>query len=224
MNEDIKVRVELSINHQHHKIDGLPDCCPLCHKYMLPIERDAFINSDFQIQVIYQCTNHECLHLFIAYYSKNPNSNLYKLRTTEPVTPIPMGFDKIIEELSPDFVDIYNQANHAESLNLEHLAGIGLRKAFEFLIKDYAISKNPDKAEQIKKMKLSKCIKTYITNEKTKKCAERATWLGNDETHYVRIWETKDISDLKKLIDITVSGILNELQAEQYISEMPSSS
>lgn len=32
-------------------------------------------------------------------------------------------------------------------------------------------------------------------------------WLGNDETHYVRRWEEKDLSDLKRLISMTVSWI-----------------
>jgi hypothetical protein len=50
--------------------------------------------------------------------------------------------------------------------------------------------------------------------------AERATWLGNDETHYVRKWEDKDINDLKILIKVTLHWIEMELLTEQYKTEM----
>jgi hypothetical protein len=35
-------------------------------------------------------------------------------------------------------------------------------------------------------------------------------WLGNDETHYLRKWETKELTDLKKLIQLTVHWIQME--------------
>ena len=38
-----------------------------------------------------------------------------------------------------------------------------------------------------------------------------ATWLGKDETHYVRIWNDKDIEDLKMLMQLTVYWISREL-------------
>ncbi|MBP2259149.1 hypothetical protein [Virgibacillus alimentarius] len=50
--------------------------------------------------------------------------------------------------------------------------------------------------------------------------AERATWLGNDETHYVRQWENKDLQDLKNLIDLTVYFISKNLKAKKYKEEM----
>jgi hypothetical protein len=53
-----------------------------------------------------------------------------------------------------------------------------------------------------------------------KECAKRAAWLGNDETHYTRKWETKDVSDLKLLVKLTVNWIDNVLLTEKYIAEM----
>jgi hypothetical protein len=50
---------------------------------------------------------------------------------------------------------------------------------------------------------LANCLSQYIDNVNIKSIGHRAIWLGNDETHYVRKWETKDLGDLKKLIDIT---------------------
>ncbi len=50
--------------------------------------------------------------------------------------------------------------------------------------------------------------------------AERAIWLGNDETHYVRRWADKDIKDLKNLIDLTVYFISMKIKAKKYKKEM----
>lgn len=53
-----------------------------------------------------------------------------------------------------------------------------------------------------------------------KEIAKRAAWLGNDETHYVRKWETKDVKDLKNLIEISIHWIDMELLTEQYQNDM----
>ena len=63
-------------------------------------------------------------------------------------------------------------------------------------------------------------IKEIIDNPRIKEIARRATWLGNDETHYFRKWDDKDLEDLKKLIQITVHFISMELGADKYIGEM----
>ena len=41
-------------------------------------------------------------------------------------------------------------------------------------------------------------ISRYIDDSNIKNVAKRAVWLGNDETHYIRKWEDKDLSFLKK--------------------------
>lgn len=117
-------------------------------------------------------------------------------------------------------MEIYDQALVAESQSLSQMVGIGIRKSLEFLIKDYAILQNPDKAEEIKKETLAKCISLYIADQNVKECAKRAAWLGNDETHYMRKWEMKDIGDLKRLVRLTVNWIDNVLLTKAYVSEM----
>jgi len=101
---------------------------------------------------------------------------------------------------------------------------MGLRKALEFLIKDYICYKNPEKEIEIKKLFLGNCISIYIDNSRLKNISERAVWLGNDETHYIRKWKNQDIKDLKNLINITVSWIDTELLADKYEKEMPKKS
>lgn len=119
------------------------------------------------------------------------------------------------------FQVIYNQANSAEQLNLLEICGVGYRKAFEFLIKDYAKKNYPDEIETIEKKALGRCINDYVEDERIKKVAKRAVWLGNDETHYVRKWEGKDLNDLKKLIELSLHWIEMEVLTESFEEDMP---
>ncbi|MGH9690457.1 MAG: hypothetical protein ACRD4C_05105 [Candidatus Acidiferrales bacterium] len=61
----------------------------------------------------------------------------------------------------------------------------------------------------------------YVKNEKVKAIAARAVWLGNDETHYTRKWEDKDLEDLKNLIQLTVHWIEMEKMTASVLKEMP---
>ena len=105
-------------------------------------------------------------------------------------------------------------------MKLHQLTGIGLRKALEFLVKDFSISLNPSQKEAIERTALARCIEDFIVDDRIKTCAKLAAWLGNDETHYVRKWQDKDISDLKLLIRLTLNWIENHLLTEQYRKEM----
>lgn len=70
-------------------------------------------------------------------------------------------------------------------------------------------------------MSLSKCIDDYVDDVKINAVAKRAVWLGNDETHYVRKWEGKDVQDLKGLIRLTILWIEKEMETERLLAEMP---
>jgi hypothetical protein len=143
------------------------------------------------------------------------------LKHAVPFSLKPPDIPEEITKLSSNFVEINGQAATAEQYGLNQIAGVGYRKALEFLIKDYCITRHPDKAKEIKGAWLATCIKTYVDDANTKLCAERAAWLGNDETHYVRRWEDKDIGDLKILIKLTIAWIHNNLLTKKYLSDMP---
>ena len=65
-------------------------------------------------------------------------------------------------------------------------------------------------------------IPTGLTKPiRIKDCAKRAAWLGNDETHYIRKWETQDLEDLKDLIELTVNWIRDEYLTKRIKEEMP---
>jgi hypothetical protein len=158
--------------------------------------------------------------LFIGTYERQEDGR-YEIKRTAPLNAQKATFPELVAEVSPTFVLIFNQAMVAEAQELDQLVGIGLRKALEFLIKDYLIQETPGEADAIKKAMLGTCINNYVTDQNVKTCAERATWLGNDETHYTRKWETQDIQDLKRLVRLTTNWIDNALATKKYMAEMP---
>jgi hypothetical protein len=175
-----------------------------------------------KIEKLFRCPNDLCSHLFIGRYLKTAGTIcvLSEILPTEPVDPV---FSDTISAVSKDYCEIYTQAHRAELAKLDLVAGPGYRKALEFLMKDYLLKQYPGEKDQeaIKNNQLGWCIGQYVTNENVKSIVKRATWLGNDETHFVRKWEDKDLKDLKRLIELTVRWIEMEALTKESIAEMP---
>ena len=117
------------------------------------------------------------------------------------------------------FKKIYMQSLEAEHRGLDEIAGMGYRKAIEFLVKDWAIQNHPDNTEEIKGARLSQVISKFYEGE-FKDILERGTWLGNDETHYVRLFEEFNIDDLKELINLMMAELDKEYKKSHYITKM----
>lgn len=187
--------------------------CPYCHTYIVP----NYLCID-ENNVFASCCNNSCRsHFVIA-----PNKNGIYVNILPNSIPSNKEFSEIITSISPTFSTIYNQAFHAEQVHLDQICGVGYRKALEFLIKDYLISKETDEnvIENIKNKFLNNCIQENVQNENIKNVAKRAVWLGNDETHYIRKWADKDVSHLKQLIDLTIRWIESEVETELVLQEM----
>lgn len=208
-------------------LKNIPDVCPRCHRSIHPkhiintIVMDGKSNS---VQAIFMCTSQQCQEVFIGNYRSfafgGANQLTFNLVSVAPISFKPHQFPETIKEVSPTFIEIYNQALSAESYGLTEIVGIGLRKALEFLIKDFIIKQNPTEADSVKAMLLGRCIESYIDDANLKACSKRAAWLGNDETHYIRKWEGKDINDLKTLIQLTVNWVENVILTKKYIASM----
>lgn len=68
---------------------------------------------------------------------------------------------------------------------------------------------------------LGSCIQDRIVDVKIKEMARRATWLGNDEAHYVRKWHDRDLQDMKIIIRLLVSMVEQEHLYNEYLAGMP---
>lgn len=129
-------------------------------------------------------------------------------------------FSPFINSISPQFVKIYDDCLVAENYELNDIVGISYGKSLEFLIRDYAISKNPSEKENILKARLVDCINNYISDTSIKDSSDIARWLRNDETHYKRKYENADVSHLKQLIQLTVALINAEHEKKQIDNEV----
>lgn len=217
-------------NSQNQKIilsvDSFPDTCPLCHQGIEPVIKYAITDEKDLInfiQAVFRCPRTKCNRLFIAYYvrfSELSARPFFILKDVAPRSHISQEFSGEINKVSPRFVEIFNQAFIAEHNGLNQICGPGYRKALEFLIKDYVISKSPEIKDEIENKFLGKVIKENIDDPNVKLTAELATWLGNDETHFIRIWTELDIRDLKQLIQLTVKWIESEIITTDYKSRM----
>jgi hypothetical protein len=206
-----------------------PEECPICKKAIKPLFLYGCINSariDSGLYIVFQCR--ACKSAFIKSSQVGLTAKNYDLCENpinsylSPNPPTPVKFSDYIVKISPTFVEIYNQANSAESYKLTQIAGIGYRKALEFLIKDYIISNLVEETakEAIKLKPLAQCIKGHIELPQLKSVADRAVWLGNDEAHYTRKYEDKDIKDLKLCINVATHWIEMELTTKEINSSI----
>lgn len=221
----------IEIKNKRYEYNMDPDHCPLCHHGIMPtrIGANNIVRREIEgdiLQLVFLCPRSDCQRVFIGTYRQRLGLHRHYvegphiLESTAPYRAIKPQIPDEIKSISPGYVELLSQSEAAEAYELDQIAGAGYRKALEFLIKDYAIKKNPAKADGIKKSFLGNCINEYVTDENVKECSKRAAWLGNDETHYIRKWEEKDINDLKILIRLTQAWILNSVLTEKYLDEM----
>lgn len=212
----------LALSTGTHKFLNYPEECPECRQIIDPSYKEHFDSYETRlVYVFFRCPSSACRVGFVyefevdvfdrVYYYKRMIRGKFKTR----------DFSEHIKTLSSNFCKIYNEALAAEDYGLVEICGVGYRKALEFLIKDYVISIHPSKEKEVKTKFLYPCIQQFVANDNIKNMAKRATWLGNDETHYVRLWEDKDIKDLKLLVDLTLHWIEMELITKQMIKDMP---
>ncbi|MEW4264134.1 hypothetical protein Q0N30_10615 [Priestia megaterium] len=214
--ENIKFINEENPIEEYHRLE-LPDTCPICSFGISPECILVHHKSHIITELLCGCPRHECGSLFVAVYKDDFHTEFLRFY---PYSKVNKEFPEEISEISSEFVTIYNQAHHAEQEGLDLICGVGYRKAIEYLIKDFAIGNNPDSIHKIQNMPLQQCVQKYLDQSEIKAMAERAIWLGNDETHYVRKWESQDLKDLKNLIDLTVYYISMSRKASRYMEEM----
>ena len=200
-----------------------PSKCPRCHGHISPVFISGTFIGDQIAELVFQCTFSECNGLFISRYESEYGSvhGYFRYCSSQPFLYKKKIFSDEVSGVSPDFIDIYNQSMEAFSRDMHQIAGVGLRKSLEFLIKDFIIQNNPEKEEAVKKKPLSQCIEKYLKDERVKDLSKRAVWIGNDETHYIKKWHNKDIDDLKVLIRLVVNYIESDILANSYIDDMP---
>ena len=210
-----------------NRLEGVPDVCPICNCRGTPKiihGRHTGTPKIPRLDIVFGCLNGQCNALFVGYYQPSdiPSKKWKLMESVGPIIQKPTIPDSVVQ-LSPAFAEIFAEAYAAESFGLNNISGVGLRKALEFLVKDFAshLIELPEERAEVLAMPLAKVINRHIADPHARAVASRAAWLGNDETHYVRVWADKDRADLKELILLTVSWISSYLAGEKYLKQMP---
>ena len=209
--------------------------CPICGAKILPTFKYGTITYDNSSSVVieimksakvitlFECPNcHEGISVtykpnYELYNNSISKWKLFKIISVSPIPTATFPFDPIIGQISPKFEKTYTQSLQAKMEQKNELVGIGYRKAIEFLIKDYLINTNHEKKDSVPNMHLGDCIK-LIDQSKIQTLAKASTWLGNDETHYVRKHTDKDLQDLEHFINALVYYITYELTVSEALS------
>ena len=129
-------------------LDHFPDECPVCHS-VGEIKRDyaegylcpsTGSNAGRFVQIIYRCPRTTCGSHFIIEYEA-PRSirgdgfqDHFLSKRTFPNFPQRLDVSARIADLSPNFVQVANQAHAAEAHGLNEICGMGYRKGLEYLI------------------------------------------------------------------------------------------
>lgn len=202
----------------------LAHVCPICGHALSPdvlysslIEYEN--NEDNKLFILNYCPN--CDNEFMSIHSYDFSDGGYLFDSSAPVHFSDHTFSDNIQSLSPQFALTYNESLRAENLGLNSICGMGYRKALEFLIKDYVISKFPEEKAKIEQLPLAQCIGTYISDERLKTLAKASAWLGNDQIHYVQKHTSHGIKALKQFINAFVTFIDADLafqEADRFIS------
>ncbi|EOS7926194.1 hypothetical protein AB1I58_08360 [Enterococcus hirae] len=125
----------------------------------------------------------------------------------------------------PDFIKILKQAKEAERANLDQLAGMGYRKALEFLVTDFLLEypQNNISEEWIKNPTTSLSNKiANLPNERIKVLSKAISFIGNDETHYSKRHPEHDVESIKMFLKTLISDIENEIayqEAEKFLQK-----
>lgn len=190
---------------------NIPICCPHCSHSVTPnIISNSLLNYNSETRLLSIVYKGDCCNLpFFAcynYISRNETKLLSIYPTLKPAL-----LPEKIQECSPRFVELYNQAYTAEQNNHLELAGAGYRNAMEILIKDFAINKLNIPREEVVKKSLYEAIGSYLKELNLTTCADVIRVLGNDFTHYESKYDGIDFTVIKKYLEILINQIETNL-------------
>ena len=229
MKRSITIHYPSSNSNSYAEFD-LDEFCPHCGKPGAHILYEAmasklFNNVTNSVGIFLKCSRSECNKFHIQEFPftkyNHDSSNITEVGDKIPYTyrvKLENTLPSIVNNTFPAFKEIYEQSLEAEAQGLDQIAGIGYRKSIEFLIKEYVIHQNPASTDDVKSKFLGKVIKENLSEfPKIQTLATAAVWIGNDETHFVRVHDDKDIQDMKDFLTAAALFISAELKVEEAI-------
>lgn len=205
-----------------------PTSCPHCHNGIQPVHIGNYPGGGPKRSEIcyslWRCPHRECGSMFVSVFEilGNGQGNFRGFLDGSPIGP---HWPDSIKKLDSRFMTTYIQSLQAEYHGLNEISGMGYRKAIEYLVKDYLINNDENLKGKIEDAMLSKVIVDNFKDSREidlKDLLQRATWLGNDMTHYLKYHKNFDINDLKALIKLVMDEIHSIEQKRHYITAIQS--
>ena len=202
---------------------NVSDECPICH-FGIDMSNDKWINfhdissktqEKFNIISVHCCPHCHNGFVVIHHIKVNENVCIEKSQSVYPATAPNLQIDEDIRQISPEFYEIYNQCLIAKKNNLNHIYGMGFRKALEKLVKDYSIYSHREDEKWIRtnrKATLHKCIEKYFKDSDAKTALMACKWIGNNETHYENCNTDEDLELFEGLIEDVLYYIHREIR------------
>lgn len=202
---------------------GILEICPHCGKSMSPRIHAGVSESDYggpghdnTAALLLSCV--VCDMYFTRMFRLN-ELNKYGLPVEVELSynpPVDAKVPEEIDDISEKFSDIYMQSLKAKQAGLDQIYGMGLRKALEFLAKDFAIHLEPEKKEEITKNQLGYVIKNFFKDyPNIIKLFQAASWIGNDEVHYDRKIPNEDAETILQFISVIMMQVSSQLIYEK---------
>lgn len=190
----------------------IPDLCPCCgvsHNPTTEYISTVPVNENRLYIFSHNCSSCNKKSITFNQRTEADDSNCDMLLNYPNYQSI--HFDELINQLSPRFVSLYNQAHFCEENNFTDLAGMGYRAAIEVLIKDYALDFDLEPYDKIAKRNLNRAIDTYFKSDKAAMTsADVVRIFGNDFAHWDKN-ETYELKVLKQYLNIFIQIILTKL-------------
>lgn len=212
----------------------LNESCPHCGYPVEPIIRGCYADKIFSNRqntaaIVLQCPRTGCRRFHVQAFDftkvSKESSSIEKIGSLIPYSYKPLLKNDLpneIREAFPEFDIVYNQALEAESIGLDQIAGLGFRKSLEFLIKSFAIKRDPDSENKIKLETLNNTIRNrYNDLPRIQNLLELSSWIGNDEAHFVKKHSSLDIQTMKRFIrsaSMFISGELDYEFSDAYVT------
>jgi hypothetical protein len=200
-----------------------PSECPECGKQIIPIVHTQFTKNT-NSYVFLECPNASCGIGFVYDFSlhyRAANNHYYSFNRLVKGSLKKSIQNERIERLSPSFVSVYTQSEHAEGFGLYQICGAGYVKALEHLIKDFLVYQTPSGESLFRKASLGQCISEFVDNERIRATAKIAYWIQNEDQNPNRVWRERELKDVKSLINLTTNWIDMELLSREFEAAMP---
>lgn len=190
-----------------------PEYCPHCKRAV------AAVSVNFQTLAIggvgtavliqYSCA---CGKNFCAFYMQSngsPDTSTHEVLYLYPNADVDITGLSELNRISPDFLAIYEQVLQAQKMGLDHIVGPGLRKAVEFLVKDFLLLDGVKTEEELEKLALRKAIELLDSSDLVT-AMDAAAILGNDETHWKKQHPDYNLQDMLVFAEVAIHHMLGK--------------